>query len=181
MKKKVIITVLAGCAVVCLSTVYFQHRQNAEAVLTDQTEEYVSDPNGDYILSPSSDSDLKSDMHEFMMPDDASEGLEKTSQSDAYDLSKKDAYEVTLSCSGTEAAVCAQTFVTNSTEIHVSAEPSEPVTVYLYAADDTAYSLLEGKLDGKSDITFTNLTSAQTYAVGVQTDKEATVELTVTD
>lgn len=109
------------------------------------------------------------------------DGSEIQEQSDAYDLSKNDAYEVTLDCDGTKPTICEQSFVTNSTEIHVSAESSENMTVYLYAADDTSESLMEKSLDGKSDITFTNLTSAQTYAVGVQADKEATAELTVTD
>lgn len=84
----------------------------------------------------------------------------------------KESYQLDINCD--EATRLPATFVTNNTQIQVSAPKGQPtVTVYLYHADDPNFiNVLH--LKGGQTAAFTNLSSAYEYAIGLKSEEQIT-------
>lgn len=97
----------------------------------------------------------------------------ESSQNDSeiLDLNQNGSFDIEQKIDSKEIYLFEDKLKTNSEKITVNSETSEQaITVYLFDLNDTNTPIMHMQLNGKDSDSFTNLTAAMTYRIGVSAD-----------
>ena len=112
--------------------------------------------------------------------EDYSADISRLNDENYFDLNTNDLFKVDEEVSSDRIFVLGEVFYTNSQAISVTNNSDSCIDVYLFQKDDLEQAIQQFTLDGKRSKSFSNLTSRFLYQVGIGTEADTQISLTIT-